>query len=155
PGVTWHDGKPFTADDVVYTFHTWSDSANFGNAALAGIVDFPRVRKRGNLTVEVPLVKPAAALPSLFSGYTNFVVQNGSTPASFKTHPIGTGPFMFKSFTPGQRSEFVRNPSYWEPGGKPYVDRLVIQSSFTDETSRLNALLSGQTNILALMPPEQ
>ena len=92
-----------------------------------------------------------SAFPSLLSSYTSFVVQNGATSSSFKTHPIGTGPFKFVSFTPGQRSVFARNPNYWEHG-KPYVDQLIIDSSFTDETTRLNALLAGDNNVLALMP---
>jgi peptide/nickel transport system substrate-binding protein len=150
-GVTWHNGTPFTAADVLYTFHNWSSSANFGNAAVAGVVDFPRVRKLNKLTVEIPLLIPVAAFPSLLTDYTQFVVQDGSTTASFKTHPIGTGPFMFQSFTPGQQSVFARNPNYWE-SGKPYVDRLIVDSSFTDESTRLNALLSGQTQVLSLMP---
>ena len=150
-GVTWHDGKPFTADDVLYSFNNWSQPANFGNAILAGTVDFKGVRKRGTLTVDVPLVVPTAALPSLLAFYDNFVVQDGSTKASFTTGPQGTGPFKFVSFRPGSSSVFEANPDYWEHG-KPYVDRVVIDSSFTDESARLNALLSGAINVLPGIP---
>lgn len=150
-GVTWHDGKPFGADDVVAAFQGWSETSNFNYGTLDGIVDFTRVRKRGNLDVEVSLLRPVVQFPTLLTIWTAQVPQAGSTPASFQTHPIGTGPFTFESFTPGKRSVFVRNPDYWEDG-KPYVDRIIVDSSFTDESARLNALLSGQINALELIP---
>ena len=50
------------------------------------------------------------------------------------------------TFTPGSHSVFERNPDYWE-SGKPYVDRLVVDSSFTDNNSVFNALLSGSINL--------
>lgn len=152
-GVTWHDGKPFDADDVVYSFRAWSSPQHFGNPILAGLVDFKHVRKLSRLKVEVPLLMPVASFTSLFTQPYNMVMQDGATAASYKRHPVGTGPFMYQSFVPGKQSVFVRNPRYWEPGDKPYVDRLVILSSFTDEGARLNALLSGQTNALASMTP--
>jgi peptide/nickel transport system substrate-binding protein len=150
-GVTWHDGKPFGADDIVAAFHGWSKPTNFNNGALAGMVDFKGVRKKGKLEVEVPLVRPVALFPSVLTIWTGSVPQAGSTPESFKTKPIGTGPFKFVSFTPGKRSVFERNPDYWE-SGKPYLDRVIVDSSFTDESARLNAMLSGQVDALHLIP---
>src|SRR5262249_7301926 len=72
--------------------------------------------------------------------------------AQLGSHPIGTGPFKFVSFTPGQQSVFVANKNYWEHG-KPYVDKVVVNSSFTDEQARQNALLSGAINISSTVPP--
>lgn len=150
-GVTWHDGKPFDADDVVAAFQGWAKPENFNHAVLDGIVDFKGVRKRGKLEVEVPLLRAVTQFPTLFTTWTAQVPQAGATTASFKTKPIGTGPFKFVSFTPGKQSVFERNPDYFEEG-KPYLDRLVVDSSFTDESARLNALLSGQVNALHLIP---
>src|ERR1700729_1278237 len=152
-GVQWHDGKPFGADDIVYNFKLWGDSSNYNNALFAGTVDFNGVKSRGPLTVEVPLLKPVAQFPSILSFQEPFIVQNGATNASLREHPIGTGPFMFQSFEPGKQSIFVRNPDYWEGGAKPYVDKVVIISSFSDESARLNALLSGQINVSSWVPP--
>jgi peptide/nickel transport system substrate-binding protein len=150
-GVHWHDGKPFSADDVVYAFRGWGQSANFGNGILLGAIDFNGVKKIDRLTVQVPTVVPVADLPALLSNYTNMVPQAGSTFADFKTgHVVGTGPFKYVSFTPGQRSVFAANEDYW--GGAPYVDTLVIDSSFTDENARLNSVLSGAAQVLPLMP---
>jgi len=149
-GVTWHDGKPFTADDVVWTFRTWSDPNSYANQFVSGIVDFKRVRKRDKLTVEVPLHTKIAQFPTLLTFYNMGVVQNGTTKSSF-AQPVGTGPFKFRSFTPGRQSVFVANRDYWE-NPYPYVDELVIDSSFSDETPRLNALLAGDLDVLSIVP---
>ncbi len=153
PGVEWHDGKSFGSDDIVYNFQLWGRSSNYNNALFSSIVDFKGVRQRDPLTVEVPMLRPVAQFPSILSFSEPFIVQSGATDASFHTNPIGTGPFKFKSFEPGTQSVFVRNPNYWEDGGKPYVDRVVINSSFTDDNVRANALLGGQVNILSVVAP--
>jgi peptide/nickel transport system substrate-binding protein len=152
-GVTWHDGKPFTADDVVYNFQSiWSNpSANYAAAFLTGLVDFKAVRKRDRLTVEVPLRSGAAQFPTLFAYFEFPVVQNGATPKTAAKLPIGTGPFKFKSFSPGSQSVFTANHDYWEQG-KPYVDTLVVDSSFTDNNALFNALLSGKIDLLPSVP---
>ena len=148
-GVVWHDGKPFGAKDVVYNIvQLWSDpTKNYSASFLAGLVDFKGVKAVDNLTVEVPLVVPSAQFPTIFAWFNFGILQEGATPESTAANPIGTGPFKFQSFTPGQKSVFVRNENYWEEG-KPYVDTLVIDTSFTDNNAMLNALLSGQLNLL-------
>ncbi len=148
-GVVWHDGKPFGANDVVYNIvQLWSDpTKNYSASFLAGLVDFKGVKAVDNLTVEVPLVVPSAQFPTIFAWFNFGILQEGATPESTAANPIGTGPFKFQSFTPGQKSVFVRNENYWEEG-KPYVDTLVIDTSFTDNNAMLNALLSGQLNLL-------
>jgi len=152
-GVHWHDGKPFTADDVVWNFRSWGSTSNYNHALFAGVVDFKRVRKRGRYEVEIPLHRAVAEFPSIFTFLEPFIIQNGATNATLRKHPIGTGPFMFRSFVPGKQSVFKRNPDYWERGGKPYVDRLVVNSTFTDENARLNALLGGQIDVSVGIPP--
>jgi peptide/nickel transport system substrate-binding protein len=153
PNVKWHDGKPFTADDVVYNFQAlWSNAeANFSSGFLTGLVDFKNVRKRDALTVEVPLLKAVAEFPTIFAYFDFPVVQNGATAKSTAQQPIGTGPFKYESFTPGAQSVFVANPDYWE-SGKPYVERLVVDSSFTDNNALFNALLSGNVNLFPSLP---
>lgn len=152
-GVTWHDGKLFNADDIVYNFKVlWSNpNLNYSSAILAGLVNFHGVRKVNNYTVEVPLLKAAAQFPTLFTFYNFPIVQNGATLKSTAKHPIGTGPFKFVSFTPGSQSVFVANKDYWQTG-KPYVDRLVVDSSFSNNTTLYNALLSGSINLFPTLP---
>jgi peptide/nickel transport system substrate-binding protein len=153
PGVTWHDGKPFTADDVVYTVKQWQNPKAFAtNGYVASIIDFGGVRKRGRLVVEIPTHIPIAELPSVLWPPSFSVIQNGTTYAKLHTHPIGTGPFKYTSFTPGRQSIFAANRSYWEHG-KPYVDKLIINSSFTDEITRYNALLGGEIDAAFAVSP--
>ena len=66
--------------------------------------------------------------------------------------PIGTGPFKYVSFTPGQQSVFARNENYWN-SPLPYADQLVM-TDYSDETSQVNALLSGQVDVINLLSQE-
>jgi peptide/nickel transport system substrate-binding protein len=151
-GVTWHDGKPFSADDVVWAIRSWANFRLLANGFVAGLVDFKGVRKQGRLTVEVPLLSPVAQFPSIFTQYNLAITQDGSTAASLAHHPVGTGPFKFVSFIPGSQSVFVANRDYWQHP-KPYVDKVIVNSTFTDETARLDALLSGALNVAPVTPP--
>ncbi|HZS89183.1 MAG TPA: ABC transporter substrate-binding protein [Chloroflexota bacterium] len=143
-GVTWHDGKPLTADDVIYTLRRiGGPKSTFIGASTIVQIDIAHLKKLDNLTVRMPLKQAIAELPLLFTGYFMGIVQNGAK--SFK-HPIGTGAFMFESFTPGQSSLFKRNPNYWKTG-QPYVDDLEILS-IPDQGARLNALIGGQVDAI-------
>jgi peptide/nickel transport system substrate-binding protein len=152
-GVTWHDGKPFTAADVAYNFRSvWSDpSLNYSSGLLAGLVDLKAVRQDGKLTVHVPLNTPVAQFPTLFAYFDFPVVQQGATAKGTARHPVGTGPFRYQSLTPGRHSVFTANTDYWE-SGKPYVDRLVVDSSFTDTNTLFSALLEGKINLFPSLP---
>jgi peptide/nickel transport system substrate-binding protein len=149
PGVHWHDGKPFTADDVLYTLSTWRDpnKAYFAGTA-ASTIDLKKVRKLDAMTVEVPLLRPTAELPSLLANPYAIMIQDG-----FKNwdNPVGTGAFKYKSFKAGASSTHTANPDYWR--GKPYVDELVFDSSYTEDTARLNAVLGGAAHIAPNVPP--
>jgi peptide/nickel transport system substrate-binding protein len=143
-GVTWHDGKPFTAQDVVYTLR-WMGKPTNALVNTVANVDLPKVRALGRLGVRIPLKRPNPELPTVFA--PTWIVQNGATDF---TKPVGTGPFMYQSLKPGQQSVMARNPRYWD-AGKPYVDKLIIQS-IDDNTARLNALMGGQIDVMAQVP---
>ena len=145
-GVEWHDGKPLTADDVIFSYQRIANPKNplLGAASLA-TVDVKNIRKIDNRTLKIPCHVPSAGLYEAQACYDFFIVPTGFDPK----HPIGTGPFKFKSFTPGQQSTFVRNANYWEHG-LPYVDQLTI-ADFADETSVVNALLSGQLDLVGAL----
>jgi peptide/nickel transport system substrate-binding protein len=150
-GVKWHDGKDFTADDVVWSVKSWAAPGNYASSYANLFIDFKGVRKLDKYTVEIPLTMPVAQFPTLLMQYNLAIIPNGATAASIQKHPIGTGPFKYVSFTPGSQSVFVRNSDYWEDNGKPYVDELVVTSSFQDENSRYNALLGGQIDIAPVL----
>ena len=146
-GVRWHDGTPFTADDVVYSLKWMAKAGNQMNGNVA-IVDVEHVRKTGPYTVVVPLTESNLLFP--YSLSMGWIVKSGT--ADF-TKPIGTGPFTFGSLMPGDQSTCHRNPAYWDTG-KPYVDELTI-FSLADDTARLDALLSGEIDVMAQVPAAQ
>jgi len=139
-GITFHDGKPFGADDVVYTLQTiLNPKKPLGGAAVLAPVDVGGIKKLDNLTVEVPATEPFGSFPDQLAAFWYFLYI---APAGWKQgdKPNGTGPFMYKSFTPGQQSIFVRNPNYWK-SGLPHLDSVTI-IDFQDSTAVQNALVS-------------
>ncbi|HXY45174.1 MAG TPA: ABC transporter substrate-binding protein [Acidimicrobiales bacterium] len=152
-GVTWHDGKPFGADDVIYNFKAvWSNgNIDYSSGFLTGLVDTKNIRKLDHLTVQVPLNSAVAQFPTIFAYFDFPVVQDGATTKTAAVSPVGTGPFKFGSFTPGSRSVFPANKDYWE-SGKPYVDELIVDSSFTDTNALFNSLLAGEINLFPSLP---
>lgn len=153
PGVTWHDGKTLTAEDVVYTIKAWGDKDSLTFGVLNSLIDYKNVRASGKSTVVVPLHQPSAQFPTLIAVNASYGIrQSGSSLKTLARNPIGTGPFSYKSFTPGAQSTFVANRNYWQHGG-PHVDELVVNSSFTDPTAMVNALEGGQLDVATLLPP--
>lgn len=149
-GVVWHDGKPFTADDVVYTIQkSWGAKSGINYDLYSPIVDFNRVRKIDKLTVEIPLLQSIAQFEQLTFTQASHIIQNGTTDFN---EPVGTGPFKFKSFDPGTRSVFTANRDYWR-SPEPYVDTLVMDSTFRADPARLNSLLAGNLDIVPSVPP--
>lgn len=149
-GVTWHDGKDFDADDVVYTIRrSWGSAKNIFNAALSTIVDFDATRKVDSHTVQVKLKTGLSEFPSITVSQNCYVVQDGTKDF---TKGVGTGPFKLDSFKPGSRSEFSANPNYWREG-RPYVGSLVVDSSYATDSTRLRALLGGNLDIAPGVAP--
>jgi peptide/nickel transport system substrate-binding protein len=146
PDVVWHNGKDFTADDVIYTFRSMGDPNHVGHSAVTNI-ELADLKKLDDLTLRVPLKGPNARPWDSFVFFPNVVIQDGTTDFS---KPVGTGAFMFESFTVGERSRCKKNPNYWEEG-KPYVDEWE-DISIDDDTARLNALRSGEIDAMSQLP---
>ncbi|MEN2738364.1 ABC transporter substrate-binding protein [Microbacterium sp. X-17] len=141
-GVLWQDGSPFTAADVVWAIqNVWSDQRDSMYAYATTTIDIPNVHATDPLTVVIPMKMGTAEFPSLLTMSGASITKNGESFDDLSAHPMGTGPFEVSSFSPGDRTELVANPHYWQPG-KPYLDKVTLVS-FTDEGARSNALLSG------------
>lgn len=148
-GITFHNGKNLTADDVIYTFRRIANPSSpmVGATGLAP-VDLNALKALDSLTVQVPMKTPYASFPEQISAAYNFgVVPVGYDPKN----PVGTGPFKFQSFTPGQQSVFVRNENYFKPG-LPYLDQLTIIDSFASDTAAFNALQGSEVDVYTQAP---
>ena len=146
-GIVFHDGKPLTADDLIYSLRRITDPKNprVGAASLAD-VDPEALTKVDGRTVRLKLKRENAAFLSLLGQYFNVIVPVGYDPK----RPVGTGPFKYKSFTAGEQSEFVKNESYWRKG-EPFVDSVVI-INISDPEARVSALMAGQVDAIDDLP---
>lgn len=140
PDLTFHNGKPVTADDVIFTFQRIvNPKLPLAGATALGPIDAKNMKKLDPLTVQVPMASPFASFIEQLGDYGYlYIVPVGYDPQK----PIGTGPFKFQSCTPGVQSVFVRNENYWQPD-LPYVDS-VTTIDFADSASMINALISGE-----------
>ncbi|MDP2852919.1 MAG: peptide-binding protein [Smithellaceae bacterium] len=121
-GVKWHDAKPFTSADVLYTYQVTTDPKT--PTAYAG--DFLKIKKAEALddyTFRVTYDKPFA--PALISWASailpkHLLAGKDITKSPLTRHPIGTGPYKFKEWVAGQKIVLVANDDYFE--GRPYID---------------------------------
>lgn len=152
PGVTFHDGTPLTAADVVASIHRVSLAAkNSPSSYLPYVADIASVQAINPLTVEIITRQPAALL-------LNNLSRIAIMPARFEKVPttqlkgkdiIGTGPFKFVSWSPDDRVILERNDHYW--GGKAEWEHVTLRV-YKNANARVAALLSGDADIIESVP---
>jgi peptide/nickel transport system substrate-binding protein len=136
----WHDGKKFTSADVLYTFSRILGPAGkkpFYAAKVLKQVDLSQSKALDEKTVEIALMAPSFEFLTALTAIGTKIVQDGAKDFS---KAVGTGPFKFESFDPGQELVVTANPDYWD--GAPNIQRLKILS--VDADARTTALQSGQ-----------
>jgi peptide/nickel transport system substrate-binding protein len=133
PGVQWHDGQPFTADDVVFNWQYAADPATA--ATTIGSYQDITVEKLDQLTARVRFQKPTPFWADGFVGQRGMIVPKhlfeafrgaASRDAPTNLKPVGTGPYRFVDFKPGDMVRGERNPSYHEPN-RPYFDTIEMK----------------------------
>ena len=149
-GVKFHDGTPFNAEAAKANFDRQKDPANKCRCAfyIAGIHD---VQAPDEYTLVYNLTDPSVNFPALLTiQSSNNVIQS---PTAWKTkgddynrNPVGTGPYILKSWTAGDRMVLEKNPDYWNKG-HPYLDRIVLKP-LPDALSRFASLQSGEADIV-------
>ena len=150
PGVKFHDGTPFNAEALKANFDRQKDPANKCRCAFY-IAQIKDVQAPDELTLVYNLNDPSVNFPALLTAPTsNNSVQS---PTAWKTkgdeynrNPVGTGPYILKSWSAGDRMVLERNPDYWNKG-RPYLDRLVLKP-LPDAQSRFASLQSGEADII-------
>ena len=149
-GVKFHDGTPFNAEAAKANFDRQKDPANKCRCAfyIAGIHD---VQAPDEYTLVYNLTDPSVNFPAILTiQSSNNVIQS---PTAWKTkgddynrNPVGTGPYILKSWTAGDRMVLEKNPDYWNKG-HPYLDRIVLKP-LPDALSRFASLQSGEADIV-------
>jgi peptide/nickel transport system substrate-binding protein len=141
--ATWHDGRPVTANDVVFTFNRYLDPKVGATArnTLSPLVG-GKVIAVDAKTVRFELPNPYVDWPAVVGSLWTHILPANFNPATANTAPVGSGPFKFESFSPGRSSRFVKNKNWWNEG-HPYLDEYEVLDIF-DDNARTNALISGQ-----------
>ena len=154
-GVTFNNGQPLTADDVVATFKRLSDPKG-GSAALSNFKDIlvpAGIRAVDQSTVEFGLEKAFVDFPYLVSSANyNAVVLPANYKGEFDKNAVGTGPFVLKSYSQKQGASFTKNPSYWQTG-LPYLDG--VELTYTpDLQAQSLQLQSGAVDMMLASPTQ-
>jgi len=145
-GVTWHDGKPFTADDVVFTWQYASDAATA--TVTSGSYKDVTVEKVDQYAVLVKFAQPTPFWADAFVGWAGCIIprhlfgdyigaKSRDAPTNLK--PVGTGPYLFKDFKPGDLVTGVINPNYHVPN-RPHFDSIEMKGG-GDAVSAARAVL--------------
>ena len=136
-GVTFHDGKSLTADDVVFSLARHLDEAT-GSKVNSIAKQMAEISKVDDLTVKIVLAAPNADLPTILALHHFMIVADGTTDFAKGN---GTGAFVMETFEPGVQSIGKKNTNYFKPEG-PYLDSFEF-FAIADHNARINALLSG------------
>ncbi|MDP2376710.1 peptide ABC transporter substrate-binding protein [Reyranella sp.] len=145
-GVTWHDGKPFTADDVIFNWEYAKDPAT-ASVTIGSYRDVV-IEKVDQYTVVVKFAKPTPFWADALVGTRGMMIpkhlfadyigaKSRDAPTNLK--PVGTGPYLFKDFKPGDMVMGVINPNYHQ-ANKPYFDSIEMKGG-GDAISAARAVL--------------
>ena len=146
-GVEFHHGKTMTAEDVMHSLAVVTDPKKTGSGGveLATVLELNNSKVVDPRTIVLQLNSPYAVLDQLLAEYTVGII-----PTDFDVKsPVGTGPFAYRHFVPGQLSQFARHENYWDRPA--WVDELIIYD-FADDAAKVNALLAGQVQSVDNLP---
>jgi peptide/nickel transport system substrate-binding protein len=165
-GVVFHDGSPFSAEDVRFTYTRILDPATHAvNAAnflsIKGAAAFHAgqsphlegINVLDPMTVEITLEEPDSSFLSVLASGNSIIMSKAFVQAQHgdvSQVTNGTGPFMLETYLPSASLSLVRNPNYWEPG-LPYLD--AIEAIFApDDSARAAALVQGRVDFIEYVP---
>ena len=154
PGVLWHDGSPFTADDVAFTIARVPNVPNSPGSYAAFVRSITAVRVVDPLTLRLETRRPNPLLPRELGSIAivSRHVGEGASTADYNggRAAIGTGPYRLASFSPNEGAELVRNDAYW--GGRAPWARVTYRT-VPNDAARVAALLSGDVDVIDQVPP--
>ncbi|HTZ80449.1 MAG TPA: ABC transporter substrate-binding protein [Stellaceae bacterium] len=156
PGVTFHDGAPFTAEDVAFSIRRIPTLPNNPGPYTPNLRSITRTEVVDSLTLRFHTDSPDPVIPGQM---TNIFVVSAraaaeATSADFANGKaaIGTGPFKLVKFVRGERMELERYDRFW---GKPSPWQHITVRVITNDGSRIAALLAGDVDLIEDVPPEE
>lgn len=152
-GVTWHDGEPFTANDVKFTIEAIMDPANESEIAC-NYEDVEKIEVIDDQTVSFQLANPNVAfLEYMTIGILPAHLLEGKDMQSdeYFHAPVGTGPYKFEAWDEGQSITLAKNENYW--GGAPNIDTVIFKIVVDDNAKALQ-LQSGELNLAQVTPKD-
>jgi peptide/nickel transport system substrate-binding protein len=151
PGVTFHDGSPFTAEDVVFSYRRIIDEQLANVDKFSAVTD---VRANDPLTVVIRVKQPTPNLLTNIGGFKGMaIVQRRNVESGqLATHPVGTGPFAFQSQKSGDSITLEANPSYW--GGAPTIPGVTFRF-ISEPSTALSALQAGEIDWTDSIPTQR
>jgi len=158
PGVRFHDGTPFDAEAVVFSFERQLIPSHPAHQPdflwTRSYRNIKAVRAQGPLRVQFEIDRPYAPfLANLAMGPAAIVSPTAVRRwgKEFGRHPVGTGPYRFVEWAPGDRLTLERNPDYWDQEAHT---RYLVFLTMPDARQRLQALESGAADVMQQIPPE-
>jgi peptide/nickel transport system substrate-binding protein len=150
-GVTFQDGSPFTADDVVYSYRRIIDEK------LSNVDKFSAVTDVSAPDPDTVLIRVKQPTPNLLTNLGGFkgmaIVQRKNVESGqIATHPVGTGPFAFASQKSGDSITLTANPNYW--GGRPKVPGVTFRF-ISEPSTALSALQAGEIDWTDSIPTQR
>ena len=151
PGITWSDGEPFTARDVVFTWE-WITNPDNAATSIGNYTAITQAEAIDDLTVKLSFAGPNPFWTLPFVGttsghvYPEHVLGSGGVSIDeFQLKPIGTGPFVVESFTPNDTGVFAINEAYREPN-KPYFSRITVSGGGDAVSAARAAIQTGEVD---------
>lgn len=155
--VQWHDGEPFTADDVAFTYQYFRDiggPGRYGHHVYQHPI-FESAAVLDEFTVELTFVNPITTFPQLPGGDVPILPEHiwssvGDPRADLTSLPVGTGPYRLVDHQPGSSYRLEANSAYF--AGAPLVDTLEL-SVIPDDQAAFDALVAGEIDMVARSTP--
>ncbi len=156
-GITFNNGDEFTADDVVFTMNQWLNK-DVGSSMLGlfgSYVESSGIEKTSQYQVKLHLTRPEIALPEHLYHYPAMIFNHRTFQGDFLKQPHGTGPYTIESYVEGEQCVLKARTDYWQKGADgqplPYMDGMHFMDMGTDISPAINALKSGQVDMIDLV----
>ncbi len=152
-GVKFHDGSPFTAEDVKFTLERAPKVPNSPSSFSSYIKHINKIEIVDPLTIRLSTADPFPLMPTYMATFTIISKKHGQG-AETKDYNsgkamIGTGPYKFVEWVPGDRIVYERNENYW--GGAEPWEKVIVQPK-TNAAARVAALLAGDVDMIDFIP---